>query len=105
MKEKIKLLEKDEPRLYKSLIRIAEYYIRTSKYISRFLNDENKETIYKRFVTKLSDNVHKDPGTYLVLRVGKYNLETPAFKGTYKNIDAECHIDEKGKILAVYVER
>jgi hypothetical protein len=105
MEEKIRLLEKDEPKLYRSLVRIAEYYIRASRYISRFLNDENKETIYKRFVTKLSDNVQKDPGTYLVLKVGKYNLENPALKETYKDVEAECHIDEKGKILAVYVGR
>lgn len=105
MEKKIKLLEKDEPRLYRSLVRIAEYYVRASKYISRFLNDENKETIYKRFVTKLPENVQKDPGTYLVLRIGKYNLEDPALKEIYKDVEAECHIDEKGKILAVYVER
>jgi predicted MPP superfamily phosphohydrolase len=105
MEEKIKLLQKDEPKLYRSLVRIAEYYVRASKYISRFLNDENKETIYKRFVTKLPENVQKDLGTYLVLRIGKYNLEDSAFKEIYKDVETECHIDEKGKILAVYVKR
>jgi exosome complex RNA-binding protein Rrp42 (RNase PH superfamily) len=105
MEEKIKLLERNEPRLYRSLVRIADYYVRTSKYISRYLNDENKEVVYKRFVTKLPENVQRDPGTYLVLRIGKYSLEDPTLKETYKDVEAECHIDETGKILAVYVER
>jgi BarA-like signal transduction histidine kinase len=105
MEEKIKLLEKDEPRLFRSLARIAEYYIRASKYIQRYLRDYTEEIVYKRSTIKLPDSFKTEKNDYLVLNVGKYCFENPTLKNKYLDVGVECHVDEKGKILAVYLDR
>lgn len=103
MKEKIKLLEKDEPRLYKSLIRIAEYYVRASRYINRLLKENTEEIIYKKETTNLPEKFKKK-NDFLVLKVGTYNLESLPLKDIYKNVYVECHINGVGKVLDVYMD-
>lgn len=105
MEEKIKLTEQSEPRLFKSLVRIAEYYIRASKYIPRYMRDYTEEVVYKRSTTKLPDSSKTEKDDYLVLKVGKYRFENPTLKIKYMDVEVECHIDESGKILAVYLEK
>jgi hypothetical protein len=105
MEEKIKLLEKNEPRLFRSLVRIVGYYIRASKYIQRYLKDHTEEIVYRRFITKLPDSFKTEENDYLVLKIGKYCFENPNLKNKYIDANVECHIDENGKILAIYLEK
>jgi len=114
--EKINLItEENEPKIFKSLKRIAEYYLRASKYITRYMKDYTEEVIYKRYTTKLPDSFKSEPNDFLVLRVGKYDFKNkklwcgpngvpdPVLKKMYTNIEVECHIDQKGNVLAVYL--
>jgi hypothetical protein len=89
-----------EPKIFKSVDRVAEYYVRASKYITRYLNDYTEEVVYKKKTTKLPDEYKIFAEDHLVLKVGKYDLqETKDLFGLY----LECHIDEKGKVLSIYI--
>ena len=99
---KIELKANLEPTLFKSVSRIAEYYVRASKYIHRLCNDNNQELIYRRFVTKLPENFKENPNDFFILKIGSYNLEDHSLKQIYKNIEVECHIDDNGRIISVY---
>lgn len=115
MKERMKITAENEPKIYKSLVRIAEYYIRASKYITRYMKEYTEEIVYKRCTIKLPDRFRSEKNDYIVLRVGKYCLENqkwwsgsngqpdPLLKQMYMNIELECHIDNEGKVLAVYL--
>ena len=96
MAQHYKLTEEKEPKIFKSVRRIAEYYSRALRYISNYRKDWNKELIYRKEVTKLPDDYKMDENDFIVLKVGKYKLEK-------SELDVECHIDMRGKVLDIYM--
>jgi len=102
MAQYFKLEERKESKIFKSVRRIAEYYIRASKYITRLQKDFNQEFIYKKEVMKLPDTYKMDKNTFVVLNVGKYELQDPEMRDVNFEVKVECHIDEGGRILGAY---
>ena len=47
MEEKIKITAENEHKIYKSIVRIAEYYVRASKYITRYMKEYTEEIVIK----------------------------------------------------------
>ena len=102
----------EEEKVLKSIARIAEYYVRAAKYISRYLRDYTEEIVYKKNTTKLPDSF-KNEEDFIVLNIGKYDSQNsklwqrpdgsfdPILKQKYCNITFECHIDINGNVLSV----
>ena len=111
------LTEENEPKIFKSVARIGEYFERSYRYIASLRRDFNKTIIYRKEVTKLSDDYKMHDNTKFVLQIGKYNLQnsnwwTSPVNGQkdlfskqydYSNLHLECHLDETGKIVAIYM--
>ena len=112
MVKKKQLIPQEEPKIFRSVPRIAEYYVRASKYITRYLKDNSEEIIYKKTTVKLPDSF-KSKNDYVVLKIKKYDLQNAKLWGsgenyldikkTYTNREIECHIGEKGEVNSVYL--
>ncbi len=113
MAQHYKLSEEKEPKIFRSVRRLAEYYVRASSYILKFKQDFCKETIYRKEVIKLPDTYKLDKQEYIVLKIGKYSLEDSSWwnenelaanlSPMYSNLFLECHIDELGNVMSIYM--
>jgi hypothetical protein len=104
MTHRFRLVEEDEPKIFKSLQRIAEYYIRASKYITRYAIDYTEEIIYKKNVVKLPKEFRIKSNEFAVLKIGKYELQKKeCFESLPNLLELQCHIDDRGNILSVYI--
>ena len=103
MEFKHRLNETEEPKIFKSLRRVAEYYIRASKYITRYTNDYTEEIIYKKNIRKLPDVFKLEKNELVVLLVGKYQLQSK-IDSLPDQLTLECHIGKEGEIFAVLVK-
>ncbi len=116
MEQYSKILPEQEPKIFKSVKRIAEYYLRASRYISRYKKDFCDEIIYTKSVAKLPHSYDKGENAFVILNIGKYDLQNSEhwthpvsgevnkeLKKLYSNLSLECHIDLCGNILAIYI--
>jgi hypothetical protein len=111
------LTRENEPKIFKSVDRITDYFERSYRWQSSLRKDFERTIIYRKEVVKLSDEYKMDEKTKFVLLIGKYDLQNSmwwtsienddkpdkALKYQYEQLSLECHVDEKGKIVAIYM--
>ena len=104
MAQRYKLSADKEPTIFKSVARIAEYYIRASKYIKRYMIDFTEEIVYKKNTVKIPDSYSTSEDDYLILTISEYNLQEPIEKNIpCSKLKLECHIDKNGTVLGIYL--
>ena len=101
------ITEELEPKVFKSLKRVAEYFVRASKYIVRYQKEFNEDIIYKKNVLTLPLDHKLNEGATFVIKVGRYDLDwgrknNPDEEKLFTNLNVECNINSEGKILAAY---
>jgi hypothetical protein len=111
------LTRENEPKIFRSVDRIAAYHVSSSKFIASLRKDFEEKIIYRKKVIKLSNDYKMFEEDYVVLKIGKYDLQnsnwwTSAVDGKkdmfskqydYSNLDLECHIDQQGKIISIFM--
>jgi len=104
-----------EPKIFKSVARIATYFAKGYKFMQSLQKDFEKNLIYRREVMRLSDDYKLQEETKHVLKIENYTLQNSDWwkaldggedydlKQTYSNLNIECHIGDKGEIIAIYM--
>ncbi len=111
MKKLIQIYKEDEPKIFKSIARIVEYFLRASRYIKRYEIINNTDVIYRKEVTTLPPTQNN----LKVLQVGNYDLQNKNLwtqnkienlsleKEKYLNVKLEVRISKEGEIKEVYL--